>query len=188
MVWANKSNGQLCVTIPHDSGIKEGDTIQIEKENIQTIVYTPVTADLFHYGHLRLLEAANRLGQLHICGVLTDKVISSYKHKPIAGFKERSAIVSSLRCVDMVLAQQNLDPTENLKKIYEQFNRPKIILVYGSNWKTTPGGEFIKKIKGKVIQPPFYSKLSTQNIVSKIIKIYNLKKLVPGEKMKGRKI
>ena len=133
VVWANKSNGQLCVTIPNNSGIKEGDMVNIEKKNIQTIVYTPVTADLFHYGQLRLLETANKLGQLHVCGVLTDEAIASYKQEPVAGFKERASIVSALRCVDMILAQHSADPTENLKKIYEEFKQPKIILVYGSN-------------------------------------------------------
>ena len=43
VVWANKSNGQLCVTIPKDSGVKEGDIVAIEKEKIKTIVYSSVT-------------------------------------------------------------------------------------------------------------------------------------------------
>ena len=72
VVWANKSNGQLCVTIPKKSGIKEGDIVNIEKENIKTIVYTPITGDMFHYGHLHVLQEANELGDFHICGVLTD--------------------------------------------------------------------------------------------------------------------
>ena len=59
VVWSNKANGQLCVTIPKGSGIKGGDIVNIEKEKIKKIVYSFVTADLFHYGHLRLLEKAN---------------------------------------------------------------------------------------------------------------------------------
>ena len=35
IVWANKSNGQLCVTIPKNSGIKEGDIVTIEKKKIK---------------------------------------------------------------------------------------------------------------------------------------------------------
>ena len=172
VVWLNKSNGQLCVTIPKDSGIKEGDVISIEKEKIKSIVYTSVTADMFHYGHLRLLQAANKLGDFHICGVLTDEAIKTYKEVPIAGFKDRKAIVSSLRCVDMVTAQNSLDPTENLKNIHKQFENAKLILVCGSNWKKVPGATYIKKIEGEVVQPPFYEKLSTKNIVNKIFKIY----------------
>lgn len=173
VVWANKSNGQLCVTIPQGSGIKEGDVVGIEKEKIRTIVYTVVTADLFHYGHLRLLQKANELGDFHICGVLTEEAIKSYKEPPVTSLVERKSIISDLRCVDMVMAQDNLDPTENLKKITEQIPSANIILVYGSNWKKVPGAAYIKKINGKIIQPPFYEKLSTNNVINKIFSIYN---------------
>jgi|TARA_B100001971_G_C18133278_1_gene506066 choline-phosphate cytidylyltransferase/glycerol-3-phosphate cytidylyltransferase len=172
VVWANKSNGQLCVTIPTGSGIKEGDIITIEKEKIKRIVYSSVTADMFHYGHLRLLESANNLGDFHICGVLTDNAIQSYKAAPIARLRDRKAIISSLRCVDMVMVQDQLNPKENLKKIHEQFPNTKIILVYGSNWKKVPGTDYIKKINGDIIQPKFYEKLSNDNIVKKMFKTY----------------
>ena len=172
VVWLNKSNGQLCITIPKDSGVKDGDIVNVEKEKIKSIVYSSVTADLFHYGHLKLLQRANELGDFHICGVLTDEAIKSYKEEPIAGFRERKAIISSLLCVDMVMTQNSLDPTENLEKIHEQFENAKLILVIGSNWKKVPGAAYIRKINGKIIQPPFYEKLSTDNIVSQIFKIY----------------
>ncbi len=172
IVWANKSNGQLCVTIPKNSGIKEGDIVSVGKEKVKTIVYSSVTADLFHYGHLRILEEANKLGDFHICGVVTDEAIKSYKKGPIAHLKDRMTIVSALRCVDMVMRQESLDPTENLKKIHDQFKGSKIVIVYGSNWKKVPGADYIKKIGGEVIQPPFYEKLSTEKIVDKIFKLY----------------
>src|SRR3989344_1563867 len=139
VVWLNKSNGQLCVTIPKDSGIKDGDIVNVEKEKVKSIVYTPVTGDLFHYGHLRLLQKANELGDFHVCCVATDEVIKSYRKKHIASLKERKDIISNLRCVNMVIIQNNLDPKENLKKINEEFPYAKIILVCGSNWKKVPG-------------------------------------------------
>lgn len=171
-VWVNKSNGQLCITIPKGSGIKEGDIVNIEKEKIKKIVYSFGTGDLFHYGHLRLLQNANNLGDFSICGVLTNEAIKSYKNEPIADFKERKAIISSLQCVDMVMTQDSKDPTENLKKIHNQFKNAKIILVHGSDWKKIPGSAYIKKIKGEIIKPKFYEKLSTQKIVNKILKIH----------------
>jgi len=172
VVWKNKSNNQLCVTVPSGSGIKEGDIVTVEKEKIKTIVYSCTTADLFHYGQLQLLEQANKLGDFHICGILTDDAISAYKEKPIATLRERTAIISSLRCVDMVVTQRDIDPTENLKQINNQFKNIIIILVYASNWKKVPGSTYIKKIKGKIVQPPFYERLSSQKIINKIFKIY----------------
>ena len=164
VVWENKSNGQLCVTIPKGSGIKNGDIVDIEKEKVKTVVYTFVVADLFHYGHLQILEKANKLGDYHICGVITDKAAEEYRDKPVANFEERKAIISNLRCVDMVMAQTSRDPTENLKKIHEQISNSKIILVHASNWKEIPGSDFIKSIKGKVIKLPYYENLSDKKI------------------------
>ena len=63
-VWENKYNKQLCVTIPKGSGIKSGDVVSIEKEKIKNIVYSFVVADMFHYGHLQLLEKANELARI----------------------------------------------------------------------------------------------------------------------------
>ena len=168
-VWENKSNGQLCVTIPKGAGIKVGDLVNIEKEKIKKIVYSSTTGDLFNYGQLRLLEEANKLGDYHICGVLTNDAIQSYKKGPIASIKERIAIVSELRCVDMVISQDSLNPTANLKQIHDQFKNSKIILVYGSNWQKIPGGkEFIKKIGGEIVQPQFYEKLPPKKVEEKI--------------------
>jgi len=175
IVWANKSNGQLCVTIPKGSGIKEGDVVSVDKEKIKTIVYTTVTGDLFHYGHLRLLQNANEMGDFHICGVLTDEAIKSYKESPVASLKERKSIFSELRCIDMVMVQDSLDPTENLKQIHEQFKNSEIILVFGSNWKNVPGSSYIKELGGKIVQPPFYEKLSTPNIIDTLSQNYKLK-------------
>jgi choline-phosphate cytidylyltransferase/glycerol-3-phosphate cytidylyltransferase len=172
VVWANKSNGQLCVTIPQGSGIKEGDIVAIEKEKIKKIVYSSVTGDMFHYGHLRILQQANELGDFHICGVVTDEAIRSYKENPIASLKERKSIISDLRCVDMTMVQDDLNPKENLKTIHEQFPNAKIVLVYGSNWRKVPGAEYLKRINGTVVKFPFYDKLSTENVIKKIFNNY----------------
>ena len=169
VVWKNKSNGQLCVTIPKNAGIKEGQVVDIKKENIKKIAYSFVTADLFHYGHLKLLEKANSLGDFHICGVLTNEAIKSYKTGPIANFSERKAIIESLNCVDMVMPQASVDPTDNLKKIHGRFKNAKIVLIHGSDWKKIPGAEYIRRINGEVVSPPFYEKLSTERIVNKIL-------------------
>ncbi len=169
IVWANKSNGQLCVTVPKESGIQEGDWVNLEKSKIKTIVYSSTTGDLFNYGQLQLLQKANSLGDFHACGVLTDEAITSYRMPAVAGLKERLAVVSSLNCVDMVLTQNHLDPTENLHYLHQTFPHAKIILVYGSNWKKIPGKPFISKIGGTIKTFPYYEKLSNSKIIRRVI-------------------
>lgn len=160
IVWENKSNKQLCVTIPKNSGIKSGDIVNIEKEKIKKIVYSGVVGSPFHYGHLQFLQAANKLGDFHICGVLTNKAAMEYKEEIKSDFKERSAIIMSNRCVDMVMSQEDINPEKNLKKIQEQFPGAKIILAHGDNWKKIIGEKEVKKLGGEVVKLPYYKKLS----------------------------
>jgi len=168
VVWANKSNGQLCVTIPKGSGLNEGDIVSIDKHKVKKIVFTIVAADLFHYGQLQFLEKANLLGEFHICGVLTDSAMREYGKKPVGSFTERKAIVSGLRCVDMVIPQESLNPVETLKKLQEQFNDAEIVFARSSDSKEVPGKEFIKGLKWKVVQIPYYEKLSDKNIQNRV--------------------
>ncbi len=86
----------------------------MKKNNkIRRVVYSPVVADLFHYGHLQSLKFANSKGDYHICGVLTDKAASFYKKNLISKFEERKEIISNLTFIDRVITQKNKDPTAN---------------------------------------------------------------------------
>ena len=75
VVWKNKSNNQLCVTIPSASDIKEGDVVELNKSKIKKIAYSGVVGDLFHYGHLHSLQFAKSISDYSICGVFTDEVV-----------------------------------------------------------------------------------------------------------------
>ena len=171
VVWENKSNKQLCVTIPKNLGINDGDIVSIEKNKISKIVYSSVTGDLFHFGHLRILNTACELGDFHICGVLTNEAIKTYKDNPISSLKERKTIISSLRCVDMVLTQNSQSPLENLKEIKESFPHIKeLIIIEGSNWNSIPDEDKIKKLGIKIVKHEYYEKLSDEKISKKIKK------------------
>ena len=47
-VWENKSNGQLCITIPKNLGLKGGSLVEIREAKVRKVVYSVVVADLFH--------------------------------------------------------------------------------------------------------------------------------------------
>ncbi|MBS3116243.1 adenylyltransferase/cytidyltransferase family protein [Candidatus Woesearchaeota archaeon] len=169
VVWANKSNGQLCVTIPKEVDVKEGDFVEIKKAPLQRISYLGIVGDLFHYGHLSSIKFANSLADYMVCGVLTDKAVESYRVRPIANITERKAVIENLNCVDRVMTQDLVDPTENLKRLHEEFPHAEIILVHGDNWQDVPGIEYIKSIGGKIVQHPYYGRLSTFKIVNQIL-------------------
>jgi cytidyltransferase-like protein len=95
----------------------------MRRELVKSVVYSFVVADLFHYGHLQLLMTAKSLGDLHICGVLTDEAAAAYRPHPISNFEERVGVISSIKYVDRVMIQSSKDPTENLMRVHESFRQ-----------------------------------------------------------------
>ena len=94
------------------------------------IGYTQGTFDMFHIGHLNLLQNSRKLCDILVVGVNSDELVLSYKQKhAIVPLDERMAIIKALKCVDQVIACETL-----VKKVaWEQvhFNR----LFIGDDWK-----------------------------------------------------
>lgn len=96
------------------------------------IGYATGVFDLFHVGHLRLLEKARLNCDYLIVGVTTDDLVFEIKDKyPIIPFDERVEIVSALRCVDRVVPEANLDKLAAWKGLHFD------ITFKGSDWKGT---------------------------------------------------
>ncbi|WP_435769410.1 adenylyltransferase/cytidyltransferase family protein [Nocardioides sp. SYSU DS0651] len=67
-------------------------------------VYVDMVADLFHAGHVELLQAASARGSWLLVGVLGDETAEAYKRRPIMSLAERVAVVAACRYVDEVIA------------------------------------------------------------------------------------
>ena len=85
------------------------------------ISYTYVAIDIFHYGHLKLLERANNYGDFHICGLLADEICYEWNGNLVMTYEERYSILTSLKCVNKVIKQESIDPTQNLKDINKKY-------------------------------------------------------------------
>jgi cytidyltransferase-like protein len=82
------------------------------------VVYTCGTFDLFHIGHLRMIEAAAALGDTLIVAVSTDELVEHYKGvRPTVPFEERLEIVRAIRGVDLAIAQRSQDKVEAWERI-----------------------------------------------------------------------
>ena len=141
-------------------------------DGIRTIVYSPVVLDLFHFGHLQALKFGKEKGDMHIVGLMSDEVVSSYKQTPIALLEERQAIAENLRSVDEVMLQFTKDPTPNLKIIHGRYPHAKILLLYGEKWKEHPGKEYVESIGGEVITHAYYARLSDFKIMERFVSTY----------------
>ena len=94
------------------------------------IGYTQGTFDLFHIGHLHLLQNARNHCDLLIVGVNSDELVVSYKHKkPIIPAEQRAEIIQALRCVNQVVITKTLDKN----KMYEELHFDKLFI--GDDWK-----------------------------------------------------
>ena len=100
--------------------------------------YTTGVFDVFHIGHLNILKRAKEQCDYLIVGVSTDELVESYKHKtPIIPFEERVQIVESIKYVDQVVTQSNMDKFEAWKVL--KFDA----LFHGTDWK---GSEMYNKL------------------------------------------
>ena len=114
-----------------------------DKKN-QIIGYTTGVYDLFHIGHLNLLRNAKSMCDKLIVGVSTDDLVS-YKHKKaVIPFEERLEIIKSIKYVDRVVAQENMDKFGAWEKLH--FN----VMFVGSDWKNTEKWNNYEKEFGKV--------------------------------------
>ena len=95
------------------------------------IGYTAGVFDLFHIGHLRLLNKAKKQCQKLIVGVTTDELVSYKFKKAVIPFEERIEIVSCIKFVDEVIPQISMDKMATWKKI--KFDA----MFVGDDWKGT---------------------------------------------------
>lgn len=128
-------------------------------------VITFGTFDLFHIGHVRILQRARALGDTLIVGVSSDSLNYQKKQKhSIFNQNERIEIILSLQCVDAVFLE------ESLEKKQEYINKFKAdILVMGDDWK----GHFDNMNCKVVYLPRTINDISTTRIINIIQKKKN---------------
>jgi glycerol-3-phosphate cytidylyltransferase len=93
-------------------------------------VITFGTFDVFHVGHIRVLQRAAALGDRLVVGVSADALnIAKKGRAPVYSQDERMEIVASLRVVDEVFVEESLE----LKRDYILEHHADV-LVMGDDW------------------------------------------------------
>jgi glycerol-3-phosphate cytidylyltransferase len=93
-------------------------------------VVTFGTFDVFHVGHLRVLERAAALGDRLVVGVSADALNLKKKgREPVFTQAERLEIVGALRMVDEVFVEESLEQKREYILRYEAD-----VLVMGDDW------------------------------------------------------
>ena len=68
-----------------------------------TRVYADMVGDLFHYGHVRFLERARKLGDMLVVGVHSDETVAEYKRASVMTMAERIQVIAACQFVDEVI-------------------------------------------------------------------------------------
>jgi len=115
---------------PIDASIEESMALgQLNNEVMKTVI-TYGTYDLFHVGHLRLLERARTLGDRLVVAVSSDEFNAGKGKKTIIPFADRAAIIAALKCVDLVIPENTWEQkVDDIKR----FNVTTFVM--GDDWK-----------------------------------------------------
>lgn len=134
--------------------------------------YTCGVFDLFHVGHLNLLERCKEQCETLIVGVCDDEYVRKIKGKePVYSEEERVRILNALKCVDSAVLV-DIETTNDKMIAIRKFSFD--VLFSGDDWK---GSERYKKTEeqfkeyGAAIEYLPYTKgISTSQIKEKMSK------------------
>ncbi|HMU75309.1 MAG TPA: adenylyltransferase/cytidyltransferase family protein [Elusimicrobiota bacterium] len=130
------------------------------------VVFTNGCFDLFHAGHLKVLNLAKRAGDLLVVGLNDDRSVRRLKgpKRPILPLKDRAALMGALKDVDYVTWFGEDTPHHLIRRL-----KPDV-LVKGGDWSADQivGREFVKK----GVRVPLLKGRSTSGIIATIARRY----------------
>jgi len=100
----------------------------VERQRRTVITYG--TFDLFHIGHLRILQRAKMLGDQLIVGISTDDFNLKKNKKTVIPYHERAEIISNIKYVDHVLPESSWE-----QKSHDIMQHNVDIFVMGHDWE-----------------------------------------------------
>ena len=132
------------------------------------IGYTTGVFDLFHIGHLNIIRNAKSMCDKLIVGVTTDELVAYKNKKAVIPFTERCEIIRSIKYVDSVVPQYDMDKFAAWEKL--KFD----IVFVGDDWHNTPKWKKIedelKKVSVKIVYFPYTKGISSTIINNMLIK------------------
>ena len=134
--------------------------------------YTCGVFDLFHTGHLNLLERCKEMCDVLIVGVCDDEYVRRIKNKePVIEENDRTRILNALKCVDRA-ELVDIETTNDKMIAQERFGFD--VLFSGDDWKGSERylrtEEQFAKIGVKIEYLPYTQGVSTTGIKEKMKK------------------
>lgn len=162
--------GSVSVSLEEIKNLKKAsfeDKIKSKEELVkllqdQKVVFTNGCFDIMHYGHIKYLEKAKKLGDILVVGLNSDESIKRLKgnSRPINLEFQRACMLASMYFVDYVVIFNEDTPYELI-----EFLKPDV-LVKGADYKDKEvvGSNLVKKVELIDFEDGF----STTNIINRI--------------------
>ncbi|HEA6929594.1 TPA: D-glycero-beta-D-manno-heptose-7-phosphate kinase [Campylobacter lari] len=162
--------GSVSVSLEEIKNLKKAsfeDKIKSKEELVkllqdQKVVFTNGCFDIMHYGHIKYLEKAKKLGDILVVGLNSDESIKRLKgnSRPINLEFQRACMLASMYFVDYVVIFNEDTPYELI-----EFLKPDV-LVKGADYKDKEvvGSNLVKKVELIGFEDGF----STTNIINRI--------------------
>lgn len=103
-------------------------------------ILTYGTFDLLHYGHIRLLERAKKLGDYLIVALSTDEFNEIKGKKAYHNYETRKKMLEALRYVDLVIPENKWE-----QKIQDVKEYKVDVVVMGSDWAGSDRFDYLKE-------------------------------------------
>ncbi len=138
-----------------------------KKSNSHKIIgFTNGCFDLFHLGHISLLNEAKKYCDYLIVGLNSDKSVRKIKGKdrPLNNQFYRAKLLESLNIVDEVILFEEETPEKLIKEI-----KPDV-LIKGSDYKEHEiiGGKFVNSYGGEIIRIELVKDISSSKLIEKL--------------------
>jgi len=158
-----EGNGGLQPPLRVDAAL---DRIRTWKDRGEKIGFTNGCFDLLHPGHVSLLAYARSTCDRLVVGLNSDASVKRLKgeNRPMQNEAARTAVISSLETVDLVVIFDEDTPEELLHKI-----RPDV-LVKGADYtvETVVGAEFVQSYGGTVVLAEIVPGFSTTATIARM--------------------
>lgn len=132
-----------------------------EKPGLRRVL-TYGTFDLLHYGHIRLLQQASKLGDYLIVALSTDEFNALKGKKSFYPYEVRKEMLEAIRYVDLVIPESCW---EQKKHDIEQYHVDVVCM--GGDWKGDPHFESLRD-KCEVVHLKRTPGISTTEVKSRL--------------------
>lgn len=131
------------------------------------VVFTNGVFDLLHPGHVELLEAARREGDVLVVGVNTDasvRRLGKGAGRPVADERARARVLAGLAAVDCVVLFDEDTPIELIRRLAPD------VLVKGADYprESIVGADWVEARGGRVVRVPVVAGFSTTALVERL--------------------